>query len=392
MKIAMSVGHGEHIRGASGYIDEVDQAERVVQQVAVDLTNMGVHVVTYFDTVSTSQNENLERIVDWHNQQSRDLDVSVHFNAYQTTSKPMGCECLYVTQSELAGDVAFALASATDLPNRGAKYRSDLYFLNQTSKPAILIETCFVDSSVDAEHYLSRFGTVCQAIAEAISGEPYVEEPEPPEPPETEQPPLTGENRVDVVSTSRGDVTIIVNGSMVQGHEGCEHVVDLQVKLVGDVTLVVNGEEFHNKLEPEEPVDALLHVKGKCSWFGGPEDTGVAPDEGLAFIYDYADAPYLFLDQQPPGTTGLARRLDTEHVYYVACRWDYNVTPKTMLAQDTKALVRANGKEFLAWPADWGPHEDTGRVADISHALMHALGIETDDEVEVIYPATEFVS
>jgi hypothetical protein len=142
----------------------------------------------------------------------------------------------------------------------------------------------------------------------------------------------------------------------------------------------------------EAPPEALLHVKGKCSWFGGPEDMGVDADEGLAFIYDYDQAPYLFLDQQPPGTTGLARRLNTEHVYYVACRWDYDVTPKDMLAQDIKALVRANGKEFLAWPADWGPHEDTGRVADISHVLMRALGIETDDEVEVIYPAEEHVA
>jgi hypothetical protein len=45
--------------------------------------------------------------------------------------------------------------------------------------------------------------------------------------------------------------------------------------------------------------------------------------------------------------------------------------PKDMLADpDNLALVRASktGKEFLAWPADWGPHEDTDRAADISKA------------------------
>ena len=41
-----------------------------------------------------------------------------------------------------------------------------------------------------------------------------------------------------------------------------------------------------------------------------PGDEGVALDEGLAFIYEYETAPQLFLDEQPPGTTGLARRLD----------------------------------------------------------------------------------
>jgi len=41
---------------------------------------------------------------------------------------------------------------------------------------------------------------------------------------------------------------------------------------------------------------------------------------------------------------------------------------------------------MTAFPADWGPHENTGRVADISPGLMDDLGIQTDDEVEVIFP------
>lgn len=132
----------------------------------------------------------------------------------------------------------------------------------------------------------------------------------------------------------------------------------------------------------------LLTVKGTCSWFGGPDDDGVDEDEGLAFIYDYDEAPHLFLDEQPSGTTGLARRLDPD-VHYVACRWDYDITPKEMLADSNlRALVRnpKTGKQILAWPADWGPHEDTGRVADLSPAVMDELGLATDDEVEVTYP------
>ena len=65
--------------------------------------------------------------------------------------------------------------------------------------------------------------------------------------------------------------------------------------------------------------------------------------------------------------------------FYVACRWDYEITPKKMLANpNIQALVRAKktGREFLAWPADWGPHEDTDRAADISPGLMAALGID----------------
>lgn len=132
---------------------------------------------------------------------------------------------------------------------------------------------------------------------------------------------------------------------------------------------------------------ALLHVSGKCSWFGGPDDHGVKPSEGLAFISRYDQAPNLFLAQQPPGTTGLARRLNPA-VNYLACRWNYAVTPKTMLLnQCVQALVRANGREALAHPADWGPNQNTGRAVDVSPAVMTALGVTTDDQVEVVYPA-----
>ena len=151
----------------------------------------------------------------------------------------------------------------------------------------------------------------------------------------------------------------------------------------------MTGSEAPAERPPVKPPEtgALLHVVGPCSWFGGPDDTGVSASEGLAFLYDFDDAPHLFLSAQPASTTGLARRLDP-NTFYVACRWDYDQIPKDMLRdQSRKAVVRAHGREFLAYPADWGPNETTGRVADLSPALLEALELETDDEVEVIYPA-----
>ncbi len=131
-----------------------------------------------------------------------------------------------------------------------------------------------------------------------------------------------------------------------------------------------------------------LDLKGKVSYFGGPDDTGVSPSEGLAFIYDVDDAPHLFLSYQPEGTTGLARRLNPE-TYYLATRWDYDEYPKDYLLTEM-ALVRnpRTGKQIKVYPADWGPHQDTGRVADVSPAVMEYLGLKTDDEIEVIFPFT----
>jgi len=134
-----------------------------------------------------------------------------------------------------------------------------------------------------------------------------------------------------------------------------------------------------------------MKITGKVSHFGGPQDTGVSPSEDLAFwedIKQVADPEELFLPSQPPNTTGLARRLDPNKLY-VAVRWDYSVYPKSQLKSgELWALVRSpkTGKQLLARPADWGPNEATGRVADVSPAVLKQLGIQTDDTVEVIYP------
>lgn len=312
MKIVISSGHGKYVRGASGYIDEVDEARKVVNAVGDLLSIGGVKVETFHDDVSHSQNENLNRIVNFHNGEERDLDISVHFNAYETTGSPMGTECLYVTQDALAQKVSTEIALASGLKNRGPKKRTDLFFLNNTDEPAILIEVCFVDSSRDVDLYKEFFTDICHAITEAVSG---IQQPI--EPPISELP------------------------------------------------------------------SAIFSVTGKASYFGGPNDEGVSPSEGLAFITAIEDAPHLFLPFQPEETTGLARRLNP-YVHYVACRWDYAQTPKAAL-RESVAVVKAlkTGIQLKAFPADWGPHEDTGRVADLSPGLMEDLGIKTDDEVEV---------
>lgn len=168
-RIVISSGHGKYVRGASGILDEVDEAREVVERVAAELSERGVNVTTFHDDSSHSQNENLNTIVDFHNSQERDLDVSIHFNAYVETTAPMGTECLYVTQSALADHVSGALALCGFI-NRGAKKRTDLFFLNQTTGPSILIEVCFVDSSADADLYTERFELICKAIAGVLSG------------------------------------------------------------------------------------------------------------------------------------------------------------------------------------------------------------------------------
>ena len=76
------------------------------------------------------------------------------------------------------------------------------------------------------------------------------------------------------------------------------------------VASALAGEDVQPGPTPPPVGDVRFQTRGKCSQFGGPEDTGVSPSEGLAFIFDVDEAPQLFLPYQPSGTTGLARRLN----------------------------------------------------------------------------------
>jgi N-acetylmuramoyl-L-alanine amidase len=363
MNIVISSGHGLKVRGASGYLDEVDEARKVVETVADLLLKNGVGVKTFHDDISTTQSENLETIVDYHNAQTRDLDVSVHFNAYETTTKPMGCEVLYVTQEGLAATLSDAMADAGNLIDRGPKYRSDLYFLNNTEEPAILIETCFVDSSIDAQLYREQFGEICSAIASVLSGREIVDSP--PTEPEPEPPPeLSENNRVDILGAVEGDVTIIINGQRVTGVARCRNIVNLKIAMYGDVMVSINGQDFHNTSSiPSNQSDITATV------FGGESDYNTSaydPNKVLNDTDFYVALPDRIEGERPQvrvynwvtGTSAIASIEDvgpwnTDDPY-----WSTGERPQAESGTDMSG------------------RETNGAGIDLSPALANALGID----------------
>ena len=99
MKIVISSAHGKHVAGANGYLNEVEESRRVVDEVARIMRRSGAEVIVFHDDVSTTQDENLDRIISFHNSQGpHDYDVSVHFNSSHTTDDPMGTECWYYSE------------------------------------------------------------------------------------------------------------------------------------------------------------------------------------------------------------------------------------------------------------------------------------------------------
>ena len=170
-KVTISSGHSKvRVRGAvgCGYIEN-EEAVKVVNRVAEILKQLNVEVDIYHDT-RTTQDTNIRAIVKRHNGTLRQIDISVHFNSLNATST--GVEVLYYSNDmqALAGKLSKNIATALGLKNRGAKKRTDLYFLKKTLKPALLIETCFISNPNDMKAYKNNFEKLCQTIAETIAG------------------------------------------------------------------------------------------------------------------------------------------------------------------------------------------------------------------------------
>jgi N-acetylmuramoyl-L-alanine amidase len=368
MKVVISSGHGKHIRGASDVLDEVDEARKVVEEIARHLQSFGIEVETFHDDTSTSQNQNLETIVDFHNARQRDLDVSVHFNAYQHTSKPMGTEVLYVTQQDLAGQVCDAIVAACGSENRGAKYRSDLYFLNQTEAPSILLEIVFVDSEADAELYHTHFDAICQAIAEVAADVPT----EPTEKPPPEQP--VSDNRVDISGTVEGAVTVILNGQVLRRALG-DNLVSLEIVMHGDVAVTINGQDFHNAPTIPDNQRGII-----ASVFGGESDPNCSAYDESKMLNDtdfYVALPDRFEGDRPmvrvynraSGESATAEIWDVGPWMIDDCYWDKGTRPI------------AETKE----PLPSGPNQGeipNGAGIDLSPALAAALQIDGMGEVD----------
>ena len=166
MRINVHGGHSLKCRGASGYLDEVNEDRKVKNRVIEMLRANGHTVYDCTDDNSTSQNANLRAIVNKCNSHSVDLDVSIHLNAGGGT----GTEVYVYSNSSKAKDeatrIAEKISNTLGIRNRGVKTSTQLYVLRKTNSPALLIECCFVDNATDKAHW--NVEKCAKAIVEGI--------------------------------------------------------------------------------------------------------------------------------------------------------------------------------------------------------------------------------
>lgn len=184
LKILICAGHTLRGKGtgAVGYINEGNEnrilAKKVVEWLKVANTISGIEIEVDYYEINESDSY-LQKQVAAANKKDYDIVVQIHFNANETVSKAMGTETLYDKGSVKGKAYAERVNDKLNdiFKNRGAKERNDLYWLNNTKAPAILIETCFVDSKADTDIYNKDKDRVAKAIAEGIISKSIVKTP-----------------------------------------------------------------------------------------------------------------------------------------------------------------------------------------------------------------------
>ena len=177
MKVLLSVGHSilktGHCTSADGRpyggVLEYAYNKAIVEDVQKYLQSAG-HTVTLVicpelrfskSTEEKTYKLNIEKAGNY------DLVVELHLNA-SALHNGRGCEVLYKSEKGKAYAQKIQKQLATVFKDRGIQKRENLYMLNQTKAPAVIVESFFCDSTADCE--IAEKTDVALLIAQGIHG------------------------------------------------------------------------------------------------------------------------------------------------------------------------------------------------------------------------------
>lgn len=157
MKIALTVGHSKLKNGSYtsadgksyGGCNEYKWCKAFSKQLAAQLKKNGHTVDTIIcpENKFTSSKQEKPHKLDIINSGNYELVIELHLNA--ASSSANGCEVLYKSDKGKKYASAIQNQLAKTFRDRGIVKRNDLYMLNGTNPPAVLIETFFCTNKGD---------------------------------------------------------------------------------------------------------------------------------------------------------------------------------------------------------------------------------------------------
>ncbi|NFH89564.1 LysM peptidoglycan-binding domain-containing protein [Clostridium botulinum] len=163
--LAIDIGHNVNFDCGAVEIRKEDELNKLVGEALINkfkFTNINVINCTPYNAVSLHDSLN-QRTVS-ANKGKADFFISIHHNC----GGGRGSEALCLTGgiAEKVGNSVLKEFSSIGFYNRGVKDRRDLFVINQTVMPALLIECAFCDSAIDMNGYNAK--SVANAIFKGL--------------------------------------------------------------------------------------------------------------------------------------------------------------------------------------------------------------------------------
>ncbi|NFO15536.1 LysM peptidoglycan-binding domain-containing protein [Clostridium botulinum] len=163
--LAIDIGHNINFDGGAVGIRKEDELNKLVGEELINkfkFTNINVINCTPYNAVSLHDSLNQRTFA--ANKGKADFFISIHHNS----GGGRGSETLCLTGgiAEKVGNSVLNELSSIGFYNREVKDRRDLFVINQTVMPALLIECAFCDSANDMNGYTPE--SVASAIFKGI--------------------------------------------------------------------------------------------------------------------------------------------------------------------------------------------------------------------------------
>lgn len=152
--------------GAKGIQLEDSLTLDLGNRVIAKLKALGHEAISCKPSKADTVRESLAKRCDIANTANVDIFVSIHFNAFNGQAN--GTEVFAISEKgkNIANSVLNEIVKLGFL-NRGVKNGSNLFVLKNTNMPAILVESCFVDSQKDMNLYNAE--TMANAIVKGLT-------------------------------------------------------------------------------------------------------------------------------------------------------------------------------------------------------------------------------
>ena len=164
--IGIDIGHNLRCDVGAVGIRREDELNLLVGRALISkFKGVGIKVIECLPSLASSHRDSLSKRCRAANYGKVDVFISIHHNA---CPGGYGSECLCIkggqqnALSERLSKVILEEVCRLGFRNRGVKDRRDLYVINNTTMPAIIVECAFVDSARDMKGYDS------EKVAEAI--------------------------------------------------------------------------------------------------------------------------------------------------------------------------------------------------------------------------------